>query len=189
MSEAGTGRGAGKVALVSGGATGMGVLGADILDRVGEPLAEELGDAARFVHPDVTRPDQWDNAIDHTAREFGGVDVLLHNAGIANGAPVERFPPRTGRGSSTPTSPAPSTACGRSSRRWSRQAAARPSTSPRSKASAAARDSTATSPPSTASRHHQVRPLELGDSHVRVNCSNPASWKPGGTHRRPRRHA
>ncbi|MGH3523866.1 MAG: SDR family NAD(P)-dependent oxidoreductase, partial [Mycobacterium sp.] len=66
------GRVAGKVALISGGARGMGasharalmaegakVVVGDILDDEGNALADELGAAVRFVHLDVTEPDQW----------------------------------------------------------------------------------------------------------------------------------
>ncbi len=64
-----TARLAGKVALVSGAARGMGasharemvahgarVVCGDILDAEGERVAEDLGDAARYVHLDVTSP-------------------------------------------------------------------------------------------------------------------------------------
>jgi len=66
---------AGKVALVSGGARGMGashvrtlvaegakVVFGDILDDEGKAVAAELGDAVRYVHLDVTKPGEWDAA-------------------------------------------------------------------------------------------------------------------------------
>jgi 3alpha(or 20beta)-hydroxysteroid dehydrogenase len=89
------GRVDGKVALISGGARGMGeaharmlvgegakvVLG-DILDDEGKTLADELGDSARYVHLDVTDFDQWEAAVATAVEEFGCLNVLVNNAGI-----------------------------------------------------------------------------------------------------------
>ncbi len=99
-----TGRLAGKVALVSGGARGMGasharemvahgakVVCGDILDADGEVVAKELGEDARYIHLDVTRAEDWDAAVAFAIAEFGGVDVLVNNAGILNIGTVEDF--------------------------------------------------------------------------------------------------
>jgi len=76
-------------ALVAGGAK---VVTGDILDDEGIALAKELGDAARFVHLDVTQPDQWKAAVDVALREFGTLNVLINNAGIINGNNLRTFP-------------------------------------------------------------------------------------------------
>ena len=89
------GRVDGKVALISGAARGMGasharllvaegacvVLG-DVLDDEGRAVADELGDAARYVHLDVTQPNDWSAAVALALREFGTLNVLVNNAGI-----------------------------------------------------------------------------------------------------------
>jgi 3alpha(or 20beta)-hydroxysteroid dehydrogenase len=54
----------------------------DLLDEEGKALADELGDAARYVHLDVTQPDQWDAAVATATGEFGKLNVLVNNAGI-----------------------------------------------------------------------------------------------------------
>lgn len=90
------GRVAGRVALVTGGARGMGashvralvaegarVVIADVLDDDGRALTDELGpDAALFVRLDVTDEESWDAAIAETVARFGGLDILVNNAGI-----------------------------------------------------------------------------------------------------------
>ncbi|MDP9168391.1 MAG: SDR family NAD(P)-dependent oxidoreductase, partial [Actinomycetota bacterium] len=99
-----TGRLDGKVALVSGGARGMGeshvralvaegarvVLG-DILDAEGERVADALGDAARYVHLDVTEADDWARAVAEATTEFTGLDILVNNAGILNFGLIEDY--------------------------------------------------------------------------------------------------
>jgi 3alpha(or 20beta)-hydroxysteroid dehydrogenase len=50
--------------------------------KPGAALADELGRSARYAHLDVTKPDDSAAAVDVARREFGGLDVLVSNAGI-----------------------------------------------------------------------------------------------------------
>ena len=92
----------GKVAIVTGAARGTGeatarlfvqegaeVLLADILDEPGESVAKELGDAARYVHLDVTSEGEWRQAVQAATRSFGALNVLVNNAGILLIAAIE----------------------------------------------------------------------------------------------------
>ncbi len=97
----------GKVALISGGARGQGAAEArlfasegakvvigDVLDDQCRKTAAEINptSGAKSVvalHLDVTRAADWRVAVDTCQREFGGLDVLVNNAGIANVKGVE----------------------------------------------------------------------------------------------------
>lgn len=85
----------GKVAIVTGGARGMGeqtcrmfvaegarVVIADVLDEQGAALARELGDAARFMHLDVADEANWARVAAAATAQFGRVDVLVNNAAV-----------------------------------------------------------------------------------------------------------
>jgi 3alpha(or 20beta)-hydroxysteroid dehydrogenase len=93
--SAGTGRLAGKRALVTGGAHGLGqaivrafvaegarVAIGDIDEEAGRALAAELGDAALFVPLDVGSEEQWTAAVATTVESFGGLEVGVNNGGI-----------------------------------------------------------------------------------------------------------
>ena len=86
---------AGKVAIITGGARGMGaatcrlfvqegakVAVADMLDVEGRALAAELGDAARFYHHDVTSEESWAGLMEQAQQDLGAIDVLVNNAGV-----------------------------------------------------------------------------------------------------------
>ena len=98
------GRLEGRVALVSGGARGMGasharalvaegasVVIGDVLDAEGELVAKERGDAVRYVHLDVTQQADWDGAVAAALNAFGAVHVLVNNAGILNVGFIEDY--------------------------------------------------------------------------------------------------
>lgn len=88
----------GKVALVSGGARGIGaacaqmfaaegatVVIGDVLDVQGMQTAAKVNSAggkAEFVHLDVTSPDDWASAVRAAVSHYGSIDVLVNNAGI-----------------------------------------------------------------------------------------------------------
>ena len=91
-----TGRLTGRVAIVTGGARGMGaahcrklveegasVLVADVRDDEGDVLVKELGDAAAYAHLDVTDEGQWAEVVQMAVERFGSLHVLVNNAGIA----------------------------------------------------------------------------------------------------------
>jgi 3alpha(or 20beta)-hydroxysteroid dehydrogenase len=85
----------GKVAIVTGGAQGQGagiacafvaegarVFVADVADDLGKALADELGEAARFRHHDVSDEQSWSGLVEEVNATFGPVSVLANNAGI-----------------------------------------------------------------------------------------------------------
>ncbi|MCU1645256.1 MAG: 3-beta-hydroxysteroid dehydrogenase [Nocardia sp.] len=99
-----SGRLSGRVALISGAASGMGasharafiaegaaVMIGDITDEPGARLAEELGDQAAYIHLDVTRSEDWAAAVAETVRRFGKLNVLVNNAGIFDGGPLGEY--------------------------------------------------------------------------------------------------
>jgi NAD(P)-dependent dehydrogenase (short-subunit alcohol dehydrogenase family) len=92
----------GKVALISGAARGIGaetarlmieagakLAIADVLDERGRETARVLGDAATYVHLDVTSEADWRAAIDAVLGRWGKLDILVNNAGLFLGKDIE----------------------------------------------------------------------------------------------------
>lgn len=93
----------GKVAIITGGASGIGrasvekfveqgarVVIADVNIEQGMALAEQLGDVAAFKQTDVSQPDQIRALVDFAVAQFGGLHIMFNNAGIS-GAIHGRF--------------------------------------------------------------------------------------------------
>lgn len=72
-------------------AEGAKVVIGDILDDLGQALADDLGDAARYVHLDVTEAEQWDAAVKVAVDAFGGLTALVNNAGVVALGKIGQF--------------------------------------------------------------------------------------------------
>jgi NAD(P)-dependent dehydrogenase (short-subunit alcohol dehydrogenase family) len=89
---------AGKVALISGGASGIGlataellaangahVVIADLQAEAGERAAEQIAGEARFIRADVTVPGDIERMVAFTVEHFGRLDIAHNNAGVGEG--------------------------------------------------------------------------------------------------------
>ena len=93
---------AGRTALVTGGASGIGKAiaerfaaeGARVIvndvNESGRETAESIGGA--FIQADLADAEQTRSLAEQAVRDFGGVDVLVNNAGVQHVSPVEEFP-------------------------------------------------------------------------------------------------
>ncbi|WP_433830397.1 glucose 1-dehydrogenase [Actinoplanes sp. CA-015351] len=94
----------GKVALITGGARGMGkaharhfvaegarVVIGDVLEEKGRRVADEVGGV--FVRHDVTSAGDWAAAVEAATTAFGKIDILVNNAGILRHGPVAEMDP------------------------------------------------------------------------------------------------
>ncbi len=95
---------AGKVAIVSGAASGMGAATArmfaregakvvivDVLEHEGRQVANAIGASARFEPLDVTKEESWAAVVAATTRHFGKLDVLVNNAGRRQSAAAQEI--------------------------------------------------------------------------------------------------
>ena len=96
------GRVSGKVAIVTGGASGMGkadaitlaregakVMITDLNEAAGKAVAAEIGDAAQFMRHDVSNEAEWQAVIAATLKAFGRLDILVNNAGVMKIGTIE----------------------------------------------------------------------------------------------------
>src|SRR5215217_122812 len=99
-----SGRVEGKVALITGGASGIGcgcaemlagegatVVVADIQDKLGQEVVAGIGGQALYLNLDVTSEDAWIAVVAAVEKAFGRLDILVNNAGIGLGGPVTEF--------------------------------------------------------------------------------------------------
>jgi NAD(P)-dependent dehydrogenase (short-subunit alcohol dehydrogenase family) len=94
----------GKIAIVTGAGSGIGRACALALAREGarvalvgrrktllDQVAREIGDSALVLAADISRKDEIDRIIEHTVARFGGLNVLLNNAGVLHIGTAEQI--------------------------------------------------------------------------------------------------
>jgi 3alpha(or 20beta)-hydroxysteroid dehydrogenase len=91
----------GKVAIITGAASGIGAAQASLLaaegaavvladiSPEGEKVAAEIGGNAIFVSHDVTRQESWTNLVETAERQFGRIDILVNTAGISRSGSID----------------------------------------------------------------------------------------------------
>src|SRR6476646_9056667 len=96
----------GTVAIVSGGARGIGAATArrlvndgaqvvigDVLDDAGRAVAQSIGPDATYAHLDVTDQGDWRDVVAVAQSSFGNPNLLVSNAGIVLSSPFEKTSP------------------------------------------------------------------------------------------------
>jgi NAD(P)-dependent dehydrogenase (short-subunit alcohol dehydrogenase family) len=81
-------------ALVTGGASGLGAALVRAFEARGDEvlvcdLNQPTGGKASFLHLDVRSDDDWAAALAWVEEHWGGLDVLVNNAGVAGGGRVD----------------------------------------------------------------------------------------------------
>ena len=92
----------GKVAIITGAAKGLGeadarlfaiegakVVLTDVDAENGERVAKEIGPNAIFIKHDVRKSEDWKHVINKTVKTFGGLNVLVNNAGVVEVGTIE----------------------------------------------------------------------------------------------------
>jgi 3(or 17)beta-hydroxysteroid dehydrogenase len=92
----------GKVAIITGGASGVGredalllaregakVVITDVNDAAGQAVAAEIGDNALFLHHDIASEADWKQVVETTVKRFGRLDILVNNAAILQLGSIE----------------------------------------------------------------------------------------------------
>jgi len=93
-----------KIAIITGGGTGIGLASAELFAREGaqvvlfgrrpEPLeaaARKIGAAASSVSGDITQKEDVERLVEHTVQKHGRIDILLNNAGTFEGGPLHEM--------------------------------------------------------------------------------------------------
>lgn len=101
---AGTGRLAGKIAIVTGSAQGFGkgiaeemykegasVVIADMNEPLAKQVAAELGEHAHFIAVNVADEESVAHMVAETVEYFGGLDIMLSNAGVVRSGPIAQM--------------------------------------------------------------------------------------------------
>ena len=100
----GTGRLAGKVTIVTGAAQGFGkgiaeelyaegatIIVADMNKELADTVAKEMGERACAIAVNVSDEESVANLVSETVERFGGLDIMVANAGVVRSGPIADF--------------------------------------------------------------------------------------------------